>query len=237
MTRKIAAKIFQKTAQSNLLIKKEKTEFNTVFFPGCALSSTSPELVRKITDYLGDVNLFTGCCGNPAIQMKDLKSAKKIENKLVKHLGDYKRILVACPNCYQVTKRNFPNSEVAFVYEALNPKDFKLEGNYFMHHPCPIRDKETKNKIERFVVECGLNILDSKSYCCGAKNMMKMLDPEKFKKVNDHANDRLANPLTYCFECKENLKGSTHLLELLFHEKTSEISFFTRWANRFKVSR
>jgi Fe-S oxidoreductase len=232
------AKLYQKSAAASLFIKKNDTTNETVFFPGCALAAKSIELVEKIMDYLGDdVDLFTGCCGNPASQMNDHKEHDRIVTRLVKNLGDYKNIIIACPNCYTITKKNFPNANVKFIYSFLDPKDFKLSGEYDFHHPCPIKDFETRVEIEKFVSNVGIKIISSKGFCCGVKGMLKMLDFERYQQINKAANQFYKAPLTYCFECKENLDNSAHLLELLFDEEAKKVSFIGRWVNRYKISR
>jgi uncharacterized membrane protein YdjX (TVP38/TMEM64 family)/Fe-S oxidoreductase len=99
---------------------------DTVFWPGCGLAGTSPEIVKKTVQILSDVlkkkvGLLLDCCFDPVYQVGDISTVEKIignvKTKLEKH--GIKHVITGCPNCTKFLSKYLPEIKVEHVLEVL----------------------------------------------------------------------------------------------------------------------
>jgi uncharacterized membrane protein YdjX (TVP38/TMEM64 family)/Fe-S oxidoreductase len=133
----------------------------TVFWPGCGLSGTSPEIVKKtvrlISKHLNKkVGLVLDCCFDPLYQLGDVDSAKKATERIQERLKKNKitQLITGCMNCTKILSSYLPEIKVEHILKVLadNPSlplfnspltkggyrgVKESNGGLFLHHPCP----------------------------------------------------------------------------------------------------
>lgn len=135
---------------------------DTVFWPGCGLAGTSPEIVKKTVRLLSKhlnkkVGLVLDCCFDPLYQLGDVdsveKASQRIQEKLRKH--GVTHVITGCTNCTKILLSHLQEIKVEHIIEAL-PENFinpstppftsplikggckgGCGGGLFLHHPCP----------------------------------------------------------------------------------------------------
>src|SRR4030042_3913497 len=99
----------------------------TVFWPGCGLAGTSPEIVKKtvrlLSKHLNEkVGLVLDCCFDPLYQLGDVDSVKKaaerIKDRLEKHKVSY--VITGCTNCRKALSLHLPDIKVEHIFEVLS---------------------------------------------------------------------------------------------------------------------
>ncbi len=224
-----------------------------VFWPGCAILSMGEEIVFKTYELLKtqipDLQLSTMCCGKPSLHISGRKFFYKKKNFLNKAFKMYgiKRIYTLCPNC-QHTLSIHSDCEIISAWTVLDKsiprekysthKGEKLS----LHDPCPVKD-HLENTIATRSILCklGIEILEfdnnrEKTICCGKKNMIMTLEPEKGKKLFELREKQAPSRevVTYCASCvdtfRQNNFKTNHILELLWNAEVN-----MSWKNRYKV--
>src|SRR4030065_697462 len=213
---------------------------DTVFWPGCGLAGTSPEVVRKTVRFLSNhlnkkVGLVLDCCFDPLYQLGDVDSVKKaverIKDRLEKHKVSY--VITGCTNCRKALSLHLPDIKVEHVLEVLH-ESFELRTpnselrTFFIHHPCP---SFRSDKIRQ----------NASPTCCGHGGGISSLSPDLSEKFTDKViKASKGNPVvTYCMGCKgkflEKGQKAYHLLELMTGVKPLEktVSSKKKWVNRF----
>ena len=238
---------------------------DAVFWPGCGLAGTSPELVKKTVELLSghlnkQVGLVLDCCFDPLYQLGDVDSveraAERIQDRLVKHKISH--IITGCTNCRKSLSLHLSDTKVEHILEVLpenvaNPSFFNNPsipsflrgsgGEFYLHHPCPsfrfdaIR-KQTKTMLQ------STNSENSRPSCCGHGGGLSSLSPELSEKFTDKVvKSSKGNPvITYCMGCKgkflEKGQKAYHVLELLTGVEPIEkpVSSGKKWVNRFLLA-
>lgn len=208
----------------------------TVFFPGCSLSGTRPEGVKKVFTLLrqGDPTrgIVFDCCMKPSQTLGREQYAtamfEEMNNWLVQQ--GVKEVLVACPNCQVMFDTLGHGLKVKTVWEALVESRLALNevsGTVTVHDPCVIRNAEPVHKAVRTLLEQqGLTVEEMPhsgrtTICCGLGGAVKLFAPELAElsgaRRKHEANGRRI--ITYCAGCVQALGGQTptnHLVDLLF---------------------
>jgi fumarate reductase (CoM/CoB) subunit B len=104
---------------------KDKCE--TLFFPGCALSSYAPELTQASFDWLsersGNVGLSLSCCGLPLAQMGAAERAAQYMATLRQSVNasGARRIVTVCPtcHCHLQGQPGLAGTEVVSLYQLM----------------------------------------------------------------------------------------------------------------------
>lgn len=225
---------------------------DTVFWPGCGLAGTSPEVVKKTVRLLNKdlnkkVGLILDCCFDPLYQLGDVDSAKeaaeRIQDRLKKHKVNH--VITGCTNCRKTLSMYLKNIKVEHIFEVLN-KSFELRTPnselraYYLHHPCPsFRTEEIRQNAKKILQSN--NGENSRPTCCGHGGGISSISPELSKKFTDKViNASKGNPIiTYCMGCKgkflENGKEAYHFLELMTGVDPIEkpVPSGKKWVNRF----
>lgn len=222
----------------------------TIFFPGCALMSYSPDIVEKTYNYLRTripgLGIYNKCCGNPTASLgKDEKFRdyyslleEEFKNKNIK------RVITGCQNCLMTIRENSRDINLVSLWEVLAgigvPKEKlamakDLDYSFTIHDPCPTRRLGIIHKsIRDLTDQLGFTIKESKysktkTLCCGSGAMVSVTQNNI---ARDHK-DRVAREtgqepvISYCQECVESIrqkdKRTYHILDLIFADDFQDI--------------
>lgn len=249
--RELIVKSHQILSFNKLFLSTGNSE--NVFWPGCAVLSMGSEITDKTYELLKtaipNISYSTACCGKPSKHINygvDFKKIKKFLQSTFKENG-IKNIYTLCPNCF-VTLGEFSEVRVQSAWHIIDkyfPETCQgiLDGRKLsLHDPCPvIKDIEATECVRSILHKMGAEVLEfvnnkEKTVCCGKKDMLMTLNPEKGKKVFDLRASQAPskNIVTYCASCRDTFKqnsfNSYHVLELLFQIETS-----TSWMNRYRA--
>lgn len=226
-----------------------------IFWPGCAVLSLGREITEKTYQLLKKripgLVYSTYCCGKPSKYINDGKDYIKIEENLHKLFKDnkVKNIYTLCPNCL-VTLSEYKEVNVQSVWGIIDEifpqeKYNILKGeSYSLHDPCPIvSDIKAADYVRNILKKLGVEVLEfennkENTVCCGKKNMLMALHPEKGKKLFNVREKQAPSKkiVTYCASCRDTFKQnsyqSKHILELLFEREAT-----SSWVNRFNAVR
>ncbi len=224
-----------------------------IFWPGCAVLSLGKEITQKSYNLLKKkipgLVYSTYCCGKPSKHIYNGEGYKKIEENLHKLFeeNNIKNIYTLCPNCFATLseyKEVNVQSAWAIIDEIFPQEKYNiLKGKaYSLHDPCPIvNDIEAAEHVRSILNKLGVEVLEFKNnrentVCCGKKNMLMALYPEKGKKLFELRASQAPSKkiVTYCASCRDTFKqnsyDSKHVLELLFETEAS-----SSWVNRFNA--
>lgn len=216
---------------------------DAVFFPGCALSAYSPDLVQATYSHLiaqyANLGIALGCCGGPSELVGKTDYANQITEQLeqdIKNLGA-SEIIVACPYCYKRLSEQFTDVKPVSLYVVLSETGAKsLEnGNdtYTIHDPCSSRGQpEIQDAVRALISKAGYTIDEhahtrDNTHCCGMGGMVFLVNADigaaKAKRTIGESSHDL---VTYCATCRDIFSGQgkkcVHLLDLLFGKNPAE---------------
>lgn len=248
-----AVKFHQNNSFSKLFstdIKElSNNETKRVFFPGCSLSSYSPEIVMKTYDYLREklpgIGIALKCCGNPTHAMGERERFNELYSGVKDEFeeNEVDEVIVACLNCYNTIKRNSKNLKVISLWEVISeygvPKEKKdyykfLYKEFSIHDPCPTRNEDRIHDAIRDILnQLGIKVVEMEfnrrnTLCCGSGAMIGVTSKDlalkqREKRANQSESDYI---VTYCEECVESMKQggkkSIHILDLLFNDNIEE---------------
>ena len=217
---------------------------NSIFFPGCTLTSTRSTITNLVLQHLKIQDLKTGivldCCHKPSHDIGNTEHFGNILKKITQKLlaNSIKEILVACPSCYVIFKEYAPQFKVTSIYQKLlqNPPKVPqpLKETVMIHDACMTRfDSKQQDAIRKLVTHCGANISEvkhsrEKAICCGEGGAATFTAPEitknwKSMRQQETGENRI---ITYCAGCSSTLGkelNTTHLLDLLFDSKNAQV--------------
>ena len=210
-----------------------------VFFPGCQLAASDPELVVRVYDHLrdhldGGVGLMLACCGAPALwsgQEEMLAQALAAWRSTWEQMGGPPLIL-ACSSCHQVFREHLPQVELRSLWGVLletkagEPAPSGAEP-LAVHDPCTTRDQPAWPAAARdLLARLGRPLEELKlsgplTECCGYGGLMQTANPALAKEVvRRRSGQSPRDYVTYCAVCRDNLAGvgkrALHLLDLVF---------------------
>lgn len=222
---------------------KEAEPCNAVFFPGCALSAYSPDLVKAtytvLTARYANLGIALGCCGGPSELLGKTDYANQITERLeqdIKRLGA-SEIIVACPYCYKRLSERLTELKPVSLYKVLSEDEIKFpekgSGTYSIHDPCSARDQpEIQDSVRSLISITGYTVEEhahtrENTHCCGMGGMAFLANADvgaaKAKRTIREAPHDL---ITYCATCRDIFasqgKKCVHLLDLLFNENPTE---------------
>lgn len=224
-----------------------------VFWPGCAVLSLGKEITNKtyhlIKKKIPDIAYSTFCCGKPSKYIYGGKYFSGridfIKNSLEKNGTE--NIYTLCPNCYN-TLSEISGLNVRSIWAIIDEffpeecRNIHKGESFSLHDPCPIvKDIEATEYVRSILKKMGIDILEfknnrEKTMCCGKKNMMMVLEPEKGRKIFDLRASQAPSQdiVTYCASCSDTFKrnsfNSKHVLELLWQTDASG-----SWLNRYRA--
>ncbi len=217
----------------------EQSSSQTLFFPGCQLSASSPDQVVRIYEHLrerlsGGVGLHLGCCGAPAEWAGRQELFQKTLDELAstwKGMGS-PRVVTACASCLRVFKAKMPGAKVESLWTVLaehglpQPAPTTLPRALALHDPCAAReDNEAQEAVRKILVGLGVAVEElpwtrALTTCCGYGGLMSSANPEVADKVVKRRIEESATDyVAYCAMCRDNFsakgKRTVHLLDLL----------------------
>jgi fumarate reductase (CoM/CoB) subunit B len=221
----------------------QRDAFDTLFFPGCTLSSYSPELNRAAFQWLAGQGYKTGfselCCGKPlsSIGLKERKDGLLaiIAQKMT--AAGASRLVTACPNCYYQMRGQMGEIEVISIYHLFRQAGVQLKGDerLTIHDSCPDRkDLSTARDMRGLLAQYPITEMEhnqADTLCCGSGGIVSMIDPDLCSRraqdwLKEFAETGADTCVTACMSCAHRLSravkpGSddpvvTHLLELVF---------------------
>jgi uncharacterized membrane protein YdjX (TVP38/TMEM64 family)/Fe-S oxidoreductase len=209
----------------------------SVFFPGCTLPGTRPEITRyffeQLRKLIPDLGIVLDCCHKPSHDLGRqeffIERFESIRNRLVDQ--GVAEVLVACPNCFKVFARYGSPLKITTVYEALarnvQPIPATLNEQVVLHDPCPLRNEDAiQSSVRTLLAAQGLTVRKMKysgrrTLCCGEGGGVGFHNPgfakswaEKRKQLA--GDDRI---VTYCAGCAEflgRIAPVCHLGEILY---------------------
>ncbi|EJO5345975.1 (Fe-S)-binding protein [Clostridium botulinum] len=226
--------------------KNRKTnKVERVFFPGCTLSSYSPELVLKTYEYLKEklpgTSMLLECCGKPTESLGEQDKFNKLFMNVEKHIKNTGavEVITACQNCYMIMKKYGKEIKVKSLWSVLQeiglPKNAVNKGidsevKFSIHDSCVTRyEEEIQNSIRWIMKELGYEVLEgnnirSKTNCCGTGGMIHAVNFKVSNAMMREAAKKIGQDyiVTYCAGCREAMiKGgakSLHILDLIFKD-------------------
>jgi glutamate synthase (NADPH) small chain len=216
-----------------------------LFFPGCQLSASSPENVKKTYSYLmerldGGVGLMLRCCGAPAEWAGRTEEFSAVMSEFATQWSEMGKpeLIVACTTCLSVFKSHLPEIKIQSLWETMDrlglPDSPRMEPfTVAVHDPCTSRhEKHVHESVRNILAKLGydtreLPLSRSRTECCGFGGLMYFTNREMAEKVMERRISESPHQyLAYCAMCRDNFaskgKPTLHLLDLVFGEGESD---------------
>ncbi len=219
-----------------------------LFFPGCQLSASAPDNVRKTYAFLcetleGGVGLMLRCCGAPAQWSGRTQLFSDSFAEIAAQWEEMKRpnLIFACPTCYEVFKTQLPEASIVSLWEVVDRSGLPVDmrggqscgGRLAVHDACSTRhEKQIHASVRNILQRLGFEIEElalscEKTECCGYGGLMFFANPELAKKVIDRrVGESPSDYVAYCAMCRDYLvsggKRTWHLLDLVFGAAAGE---------------
>lgn len=216
---------------------------DTVFFPGCSLPGTRPEVTlqmfRDMQRFMPTLGIVLDCCTKPSHDLGRRAYFESVFGEMTGYLTrqGVKRVLVACPNCFKIFKHHGNGIAVQTVYEFIHANGFKAEAEnggreICVHDPCALRDEVAVHQAVRGLLSgMGLTVAEmrhrgQRTVCCGEGGMAGFVKP-RFAKAWGEIRRREAQGrpmVAYCAGCTGFLKRvspTIHIADLLYRPEAA----------------
>ncbi|MDI6801456.1 MAG: VTT domain-containing protein [Thermodesulfovibrionales bacterium] len=228
-----------------------------IFWPGCALSGTEPDIIKKTIRLLNKhlnckVGIVLDCCFDSSFQIGDIdevqKAAERIRERLRKH--GIRRVITGCVNCKKIFSLYLPEISAEHIMEVLSDTHSHIyrftHSQVYLHHPCPSYMFEGIQEKARNILKKNASDIIEPPYpsCCGLGGGLhdtskELSDTFAGAVITDAGNRDI---ITYCMGCKnkflKNGKRTSHILEFMNGIKPIEeaIPSQRKWLNRFLLA-
>jgi Fe-S oxidoreductase len=217
-----------------------------LFFPGCQLSASSPENVKKTYAYLrrrleGGVGIMLSCCGAPADWSGRSDLFTDTFNAFEREWQRLGRptLITACSTCTGIFSERLPTDKVVSLWEVIDefglpqiPQTSPVRV-LAVHDPCTARhDARAQDSVRNILHELGYETSEiplsrDMTECCGFGGLMCFADRDLAERVVQRRIDGTPeNMLAYCAMCRDRFasqgKPTVHLLDLIFKEDNQE---------------
>jgi uncharacterized membrane protein YdjX (TVP38/TMEM64 family)/Fe-S oxidoreductase len=215
---------------------------DTILFPGCALSGTRPDIVKKLYAHIQknipSLGVVLDCCTLPSHDLGRADYFHLMFDEMKEYLlrNGIHKVIVACPSCYKVFKQYGNELTVKTIYELIMesalPNTGEVDGIVTIQDSCASRfDKPIHDAIRDLVTAKGLTIEEMphsrmKTLCCGEGGSVRFLNHELAKNWG-HLRKSESNGkslVTYCAGCANllsSLTPTTHILDFLFEPENA----------------
>ena len=213
-----------------------------VFYPGCQLTGSAPDAVKKtyllLRDQMaGGVGLMFSCCGIPAhwAGREELfaDTLNRFKNE-IKKLGS-PTVITACSSCLSIFHEFAAEIEVVSLWEVLDTLQLPFTADttdipgqpLTIHDPCSARHQPgLRTSVRNICIRLGLTIVENDfngelTDCCGYGGLMQFANqPLGEKAAHVKAGRSAYAGLAYCAMCRDNLAAAgaptAHLLDYIF---------------------
>ena len=236
----IADMEFSMSEDAYYVVAPEERNSDVLFFPGCQLAASSPNVVGKTYEYIKGASpkasMILGCCGIPAEWAADEQLFASALEKLKsdwESLGKPK-MLFACSSCMKTFAKHLPEVDGSMIYEWIGNNSCDLQivncdqvKKACVYDPCSSRDDCSGQEAVRKLAETAgyeleeLDLNKSEAACCGFGGHIYTANPVLYGKIADKRISNSENEyITYCANCRDVFvskgKQSRHILEVLF---------------------
>ncbi len=215
---------------------------DTIFFPGCDLPGTRPDktlrLYKHIKKNLPNLGIVLDCCTMPSHDLGRTTHFTAMFQEMTGFLvtEGIRKVLVACPSCYDIFSKYGRELSVKTVYEFMAehglPRTGQVTGTVTIHDPCAVRWEEAIHfAVRDLCTRKGLFIEEMPHYgrktlCCGEGGAVGCVSPGLAKRWGtlrrEEANGKQI--ITYCSGCTSVLEPVTpasHVLDLVFEPQAT----------------
>lgn len=213
-----------------------------LFFPGCQLGASNPEVVksayRHLTEALpGGVGLMLACCGVMARWAGQEERFQEVRTQLLngwEALGRPK-IITACPTCRKTLGSDFgePTDLWTLLLDVGLPPGTRIGGSYTIHDACGARDeKASRDHVRELLGRMDCQVAEPEfsgetSPCCGYGGLVQFSNAgvaEEMTRLCTRDVDQTR--LTYCMNCRDRFTRAgaraVHILELIYGPERAE---------------
>jgi Fe-S oxidoreductase len=187
--------------------------------------------LRKSMPSLG---LVLDCCTRPSHDLGRRSYFAAVFGKMVASLRcrGVRKVVVACPNCFQIFRQYGNGLSVSTAYEYLETDSRKKqalawEGQVSVHDPCALRDETAVHlAVRRLVQGLGLQVTEMQHHgrhtlCCGQGGMVRFINPGLAGRWPTIREEETAGRpiITYCAGCTSFLNKvapAIHIADLLY---------------------
>ncbi len=211
---------------------------DTVFFPGCGMPGTRPEatlsMFQALRKSIPSLGVVLDCCTRPSHDLGRRDHFVSVFGKMTAHLHcrGVKKVVVACPNCFQIFRHYGNGLAVSTAYEYLETAPHQgqalaWQGQVSVHDPCALRNETPVHQaVRRLLRGLGLNVKEMKHHglrtvCCGQGGMVEFINPGLAGRWPAIRKEEAAGLpiITYCAGCTSSLHKvvpAIHIADLLF---------------------
>ncbi len=220
-------------------LHNEENKATELFFPGCQMGASNPELVKSCYEFIQKTSEKTGlllsCCGVPAEWAGDVKTREKITDRIRKVWEELDRplFIMGCTACQNNMKRYLPEVRTITIYQWIVQHREQLPyqsktGEAIVFDSCGAgNDSEIKDAVRDLVGICGYSVRETANLpsCCGFGGHIYPSNPELFEQMlpDIPKGDQF---IVYCSNCKDVFawKGfqPRHILEEIFELEENE---------------
>ncbi|MFC1883213.1 (Fe-S)-binding protein [Thermodesulfobacteriota bacterium] len=213
---------------------------DTVFFPGCTLPGTRPDVTFNLFQLLEmmipSIGIVLDCCTKPSYDVGQDSFFRSMFDEMKSFLleNGVRQVLTACPNCLSIFDKYGEGLTIRPVLEVMlrnrMPEKKPLGDTITIHDPCAVRFKPDIHKgVRQLIASHGFHLEEmphskEKTLCCGEGAGVHSVSPKladnwvNIRKMEAHGK----TVVTYCAGCVSYL-GKTmpalHILDLMFHPK------------------
>ena len=211
---------------------------HTVLFPGCALAGSRPnrviELFRHLQRQIPALGIVLDCCTKPSHDLGRSRYFDAMFNEMRGYLlaQGIKRVLVACPSCYEIFAAYGAGLAVESVYEVLLETGLPpvellpAAATVTIQDSCVARDRAAIQAAVRQLLRTRqVEVVEmkhrgQKTFCCGEGGGVGFVAPELSRAWGERRRPEVGGRLliTYCAGCANYLSriaATAHLLDLL----------------------
>lgn len=217
-------------------------ESRYLFFPGCQLGASAPDIVRKTYDHLcaaldGGVAFMHGCCGIMAKWAGETELFEETKALLRREWEALGRptVIAACSTCRKSLAGVV--DDVCDIWTVLLKTGIPHEKRNLpvtIHDACGARDqKETRDAVRALLSQLGCRVQEpeysgAKTPCCGYGGLVQFSHADVANKMTEFClRDVDEMRLTYCMGCRDRFSKagarSVHLLELIFGTQEGDV--------------
>jgi Fe-S oxidoreductase len=216
---------------------------DTVFFPGCNLPGTRPEVTRRMFRHLQKIipaiGIVLDCCTKPSHDLGRRAYFESMFGEMIAYLSGrgVKTVLVACPSCFNVFQHYGKGIRVRTIYEVIQESG-GIEGmrsddrEVVVHDPCALRSEANVHQaIRSLLTGMELTVAEmehcgKRTVCCGEGGMVAYVKPEfagswSGVRAREYGGRQV---ITYCAGCAAYLKRAVpiiHIADLLYRPEAA----------------